>query len=507
LEPEKRSRQRWWLVPLLLVAYFGISIGGEELQLGAALWAVVGFAVAGVCVILAVLIWLQYRKTVSKAARAVESEVQGAWSKRTYQIETDNASAALLFILGWTMEAFPLLHGQLYGLALLVAYPVLTLVISRKYSDAFKGNQILSTVFFLSSVLALPFSSLALQNPNVLAFTGLMDVPTSRSFAFMLAMSNQAAAVYSTVLMLSVASRTNRLRSKGLSLNSLMDLQKFVLSGLRDDAKFDQLKEPFFDMPTVRKAFIEGNYDVVVALGWSVIDRILEILTGIRSDVKAAKQLGLHSSDFKAAYKVRNSVVHDGYKPNSTDAILFVSQIKVIMESLDERHSKKIEPPIQPSPDAGKGRKGKPNSRQGTNQILLQSLGLVVLLAVPSIFLAKGYTSSLSTSSPATLVAVAITLAYLGVAGFIIAGFLVLFLPTKRYFAYRFILLLGCVVFAFSLTTALSVQGNYLHGATDSGQLHTPLISLIDAPLFVVVGFFIVARIKAKSRTDSPLAP
>ena len=264
----------------------------------------------------------------------------------------------------------------------------------------------------------------------------------------------------------------------------MLDIQKFVLSSKKDDPTFGKLKEALFDVPTARRAFIEGNFDVVFAIGWSILDRALQSLTGIPSDVGGAKRVGVYSPEFQEAYDVRNRMIHGGYKPNAVDAIKLVVQLRILMEALDPRHPKATQMPAGDKSEITKSEaKPSPKKVPTANRTMAEIFLMVLVLGTPSILLVKWYLSLLGGLASASLATIAQDIAYLGAVGFFVTGFFVVFLPPRKYSSIRLVLLFGALVFAFSIGTALMVGSGYLKGQGDSGSLLTPLIGLIDAPL------------------------
>jgi hypothetical protein len=268
-------------------------------------------------------------------SKVPESKVDAQWKKYLFE-ESFTESLLIILLLGTMAELSPFFiePEMKLGLLLPIIYFVIVTIIFFKFRYRLKGNQILAAFILSACFFSAPFGALAILNPDILSRIGIMNVGASKEISTLFFWAIQALFVYSGALYASIGWRITLLNNEGLSRGSLLDLHKKAISKNVSSVK---LEETLYGIPDLRQSFINGEYGMVVAWGWSIIDRTLEALTGTRADREGAKRIGFYSREFERCYTIRNAMVHDGYLPNHNDALLILKRVKALLSLLSHK--------------------------------------------------------------------------------------------------------------------------------------------------------------------------
>lgn len=241
-------------------------------------------------------------------------------SRGMSDIEFGTSSMVSFLLLGTVFESVLFLLGNQYAIALPPIYLVAVAIVLGKCRKRLKGERTLIIAFFMTSVLAVPFSSLAITSPGGLVTAGVFDPFLNADFTMLLFVFLQISLVYSTALLINYIRRERAVSKAGPTLRETQGQEKNRPRGT-GVPKSLEVTSSTSDIPLVRTLILEGAFTSAYALGWSVIDRSLESLTGIRGDREGAMRIGFRNPEFERFHVIRNAMIHDGYKPDETEAL------------------------------------------------------------------------------------------------------------------------------------------------------------------------------------------
>lgn len=270
------------------------------------------------------------RRATPKVHSAEDRKAREEWLERGVLVDYD--IAFLVFASGIVVEFFSFNQFE-YRIMAAVAYFLLS------YFVYFKKRKSISTfqwdfIFHFALVFALPITAVAWQRPEFWSEIGISQIETSREISMLTFIYVQAGLLLSTVMAASRGWRSNYLKKRELSVKALQILQGDFLSRVQDEERRDRLREIVSDIAILRESFIYGQFQVTVAWGWSITDRLLSQLSSQRAIKRRAEELCLLTSEFNKCYETRNKTVHRGYRPNFDDAFGCLQLLKMIMLKL-----------------------------------------------------------------------------------------------------------------------------------------------------------------------------
>jgi len=323
-----RRRQAALVVIFLLIAGssldYLVNIGDQGLSVNQFPYLLI----AGVSVFAAAFSWYYYQREIPPNLKREFKKSSEQW---TGAVQLDSPPA-YIFAIAALFNATTVIASPVVGIATDLVYLAISSFAYMRYKERFSSPYFITVVFSSVATLACTFAGTFAVNPNYLVQFGVPLYP-SRSFAFLFFFASETGLCIATTYFAAYSWRTRMLMKNGMDVKSLEDLQGLAMSKVKQNATVDSeaVDQAASDIPRAHGQFRDGNFDVVVSLGWTVLERMVKFVDTDEkpvSPIEAAKRVGFWQQSLTDVYRIRNRLAHRGSRATHTDALEVMREIR-----------------------------------------------------------------------------------------------------------------------------------------------------------------------------------